>query len=236
MRSQKPPCHGALSMMKSQVTPLLIKYCWISLARTIRLTSCAALLNVFALSYNIRACNPRRAANRRKACKNVDTVKLGTNSRCTALVEAQVQRHTYALLVLSVSFCDRSVTKSGPAKSTPVFVNGGESLTRLAGKGAALGVLNAFPSSFLQITHRLTMRFTASRPLTIQYFSRMLYLTFPLFRYDERPCDDHNKVSKRMFRRKEYRLLLRQGQRRFINSLIHHSTTTNDVFLIFKQI
>ena len=42
----------------------------------------------------------------------------------------------------------------------------------------------------------------------------------------------NNKVSKRVFRRKEYRLLLRQGQRRFINS----TTTTNDVFLIFKQI
>ena len=45
------------------------------------------------------------------------------------------------------------MTKSGPAKSTPVFVNGGESLTRLAGKGATLGVLNAYPSNFLQIIY-----------------------------------------------------------------------------------
>ena len=53
----------------------------------------------------------------------------------------------------------------------PVLENGGSSLTWLEGRGGYLGVVNVFPWNFLHVTHVVTTRLTASRPLRIQYFS-----------------------------------------------------------------
>ena len=99
--SQKPPYHGARSMMNSQSTCLFARYCFTSLDLEILLTSTDADLKVFALSVNNFAGSPIRLTNLRNACKKDVTVKLSANSRWTARVDAHVNRQQYALLRFS---------------------------------------------------------------------------------------------------------------------------------------
>ena len=60
-----------------------------------------------------------RLLNLLKASKKLSVVRLVTISRCTALVTAQVKRHTYTLFSLPMS-----LTYKAPVKSTPVTSKG----------------------------------------------------------------------------------------------------------------
>ena len=112
------------------------------------LASFDALLKVLALSVINRAGIPLRATKRRRACRNKETDKHGTSSKWTALVEAQVNKQIY-------TFSDSCFVAAyrGPAKSTPVWVNGGSSLTRLGGKRVALAAANGLASNLLHVSN-----------------------------------------------------------------------------------
>ena len=62
----------------------------------------------------------------------------------------------------------------GPMKSNPVWANGGSRETRSIGKSGVCGCLYGTPSTRLQVTHFLRIRFTASLPLGIQNLSRIV--------------------------------------------------------------
>ena len=89
-------------------------------------------LNVLALSDSNATGSPPLLVDRRKASMKASELSLFVNSRCTALVEAQVNKHSYVLE--SSSFAPFSEVYSGPAKSIPVCVKGGSSKTRSSGR------------------------------------------------------------------------------------------------------
>ena len=66
----------------------------------------------------------------------------GTMSKCTALVTRQVNKQIYTFLVVALPSVQIS---NGPAKSTPVKLNAGSSLTLLAGSGGGGGAENGHP-------------------------------------------------------------------------------------------
>ena len=61
---------------------------------------------------------------------------------------AQVYRHMYDFLIPSLPLIKRV-----PAKSNPVFCEGGSMLTRLGGNGRTFSEEKDFASSRLQVTH-----------------------------------------------------------------------------------
>ena len=101
-----------------------------------------------ALSDNILLGSDFLLANLLKASRKLSTVRSCTISKCTALVEAHVNKHMYTFLSSSPF-----LTCNAPVKSTPVTVNGGHSVTRTLGKGGGLGALYGFPDSLLHVTH-----------------------------------------------------------------------------------
>ena len=114
-----------------------------------------AALKLFALSEIRVAGKPRRAENLRKASKNELTSKLVVNSRCTPRVEAHVNKQMYVFRT-SFNFVNfSSRTNSGPAKSNPVWVNGGSSDTLKLGKSGEQAAVYGFPSTLLQIAQDL---------------------------------------------------------------------------------
>ena len=164
--SQYPPHQGAFSTINFHRTLLFVKNSCISSECTTFRTSAALALNVLALSDIKVEGKPLRPQKRRNACRKVGADKSLTTSKCRALVEAQVNRHTYNFTTSSAVLV--TFAYKGPAKSTPVWVNGGSELTRSAGRSAILGVGNAFPSKRLQTTHFLSTFLTASLPFMIQ--------------------------------------------------------------------
>ena len=66
----------------------------------------------------------------------VGTVRSQTTSMCTARVTAQVKMQMYTFVSPSLSLIYRA-----PVKSTPVMVNGGDSVTRAFGSGGGSGAL-----------------------------------------------------------------------------------------------
>ena len=123
-------------------------------------------LNVLALSDSNVTGSPLLLVNRRKASMKASELSLFVNSRCTALAEAQVNKHTYALAVSL--FAPFSEVYRGPAKSIPVCVKGGSSETRSSGRSGCCGSVKCFASTFLHLTHLLTIFLTVCRPLIIQ--------------------------------------------------------------------
>ena len=128
--------------------------------------SLEADVNVLALSDSNVTGSPLLLVDRRKASMKASEFSLFVNSRCTALVEAQVNKHTYVLE--SSSFAPFSEVYSGPAKSIPVCVKGGSSKTRWSGRPGCCGSETCFPSTFLHLTHLLTLFLTVCRPRIIQ--------------------------------------------------------------------
>ena len=123
-------------------------------------------LNVLALYDSNVTGSPLLLVDRRKASMKSSELSLFVNSRCTALVEAQVNKHSYVLE--SSSFAPFSEVYSGPAKSIPVCVKGGLSETRSSGTPGCCGSETCFPSTFLHLTHLLTLFSTVRRPRIIQ--------------------------------------------------------------------
>ena len=128
--------------------------------------SCEADLNVLALSDSNVTRTPLLLVDQRKASMKTSELSLFVNSRCTALVEAQVNKHTYVLE--SSSFAPFSEVYSGPAKSIPVCVKGGSSETRSSGRSGCCGSEKCFPSTFLHLTHLLTLFLTVFHPRIMQ--------------------------------------------------------------------
>ena len=123
-------------------------------------------LNVLTLSDSNVTGSPLLLVDRRKASMQATELSLFVNSRCTALVDAHVNKYTYVLE--SSSFAPFSEVYSGPAKSIPVCVKGGSSETRSSGRSGCCGSETCFPSTFLHLTHLLTLFLTVCRPCIIQ--------------------------------------------------------------------
>ena len=123
-------------------------------------------LNVLALSDSNVTGSPLLLVDRRKASMKSSELSLFVNSRCTALVEAEVNKHSYVLE--SSSFAPFSEVYSGPAKSIPVCVKGRSSETHSSGRSGCCGSETCFPSTFLHLTRLLTLFLTVCRPRIIQ--------------------------------------------------------------------
>lgn len=91
----KSPYQGARSTMKFQVIWRLVRWVWISLDLMILCTYLAVDLYVLALSERRVVDNSHLLVNQSKARRNEMTFKSGTNSKWTAWVLAQVNKHTY---------------------------------------------------------------------------------------------------------------------------------------------
>ena len=113
---------------------------------------------------------PLRAINLLKAARKESVDMFVTISRWIPLVAAHVKR---AIQTFLVSDCVVSLMKSGPAKSMPVWVNGGDSWHRKSGKGAMICCIG-FLLAFWQVTQRKSSFLTVCPPLSIQYFSRRI--------------------------------------------------------------
>ena len=101
-------------------------------------------------------------------------------SSWTALVEAHVNRQTYALA--SSLFASFSVVYKGPARSPPVRVKGGSSETRSSGNSGDSGSENGVPSTFLHVTHFRTIFLTVCFPRIFQKHSQCgqhAFVSFP---------------------------------------------------------
>ena len=129
-------------------------------------------LNVLALSDSDVTGSPLLLIDRRKASMKSSELSLFVNSRCTALVEAQVNKHSYVLG--SSSFASFSEVYSGPAKSIPVCIKGGSSETRSSGRSGCCGSETFFPSTFLHLTHLLTLFLMVCRPRIIQKYCSLI--------------------------------------------------------------
>jgi len=130
--SHQPPYQGALVGMNFHAMPMLEKFLWMD-GDCIKFCRWRdAALNVVALSDNMVCGMDFRLANRRKAFINASSVKLGTTSRYTARVDAQVKRQIYTFFSLP----EDSRIDNAPVKSTPVTVNGGLSSINSLGKYA----------------------------------------------------------------------------------------------------
>lgn len=130
----------------------------------------AAALNVLPLSdKNLRG-SPRLAVNLFKHRRNVSVDKSQTMSRWIPRVTRQVKTQIHALDDVLVK--GPFLTERGPAKSTPVYVNAGFSLTLKSGSGGGGGPWNGAPSYLLQVVHPRMIVFVRLLPLMIQYLLR----------------------------------------------------------------
>ena len=98
----------------------------------------AADLNVFPLSEIILHGNPLLAVNLLKHLMNDSQLISGTKSKCIALTAQQVYKQIHTLLCVGEPAI---LTYIGPAKSTPVWVNAGSSLTLKFSRGGDGGML-----------------------------------------------------------------------------------------------
>jgi len=112
---KKNPPRGLLN----NLIRFLIKYLYTSSNRMIFDTSLDEALTVLALSEMIVAGNPRLLANVCMARRKVSTLRYLVSSKCMALVEVKVNKHTYTFSSDSTP-CEECEILSGPAKSTPV--------------------------------------------------------------------------------------------------------------------
>ena len=124
-------------------------------------------LNVLALSDSNVAGKPLLPVNRRKANGKATALSRLVSSKCNVLVEAHVNRQTYAL-ASSAFVLPLSVVYKGPAKPTPVCVKGGQSETRSSGTSGGCGSGNGCPCPFPHVTHLRRHLLTARLPCDIQ--------------------------------------------------------------------
>lgn len=133
IRSNAPPHQGAFATLNVQSQPLSNRKSRTVSSLKIDFKNLEAALKVLPLSeINFRR-RPLRAANLFSHGINDSVDMFSTTSRWTALVAKQVNRQIH---VFSVFPSVRII--SGPAKSTPVKVNGRSSFTLLTGKAAEL--------------------------------------------------------------------------------------------------
>ena len=165
--SNAPPHYGAFSSLNLHCTPWLARYFCTAVSLNTVSMNLVAALKVFSLSdRNIRG-KLLLPANRLTQRMKESIVKLVTVSRCTARLTRQVKRQIYTLFDW---VSEKVWTWSGPAKSTPVYENGGSSLTRNIGIGGGFGTLKCPPSNLLQRVQWWMRLLTRLLPLQIQNF------------------------------------------------------------------
>ena len=128
-RSKNPPHHGAFC----HLIPLLNRCSCTSSSSNRLIKVFSEAWKVFALSEAISFGRPRRAINPLTQSKNVGASRLGTSSKCTARLVAQVNRAIYTFVISGSSFTF-DFTNKGLAKSTPTQLKACTSLTRNSGK------------------------------------------------------------------------------------------------------
>ena len=103
-------------------------------------------------------------------CKPLQTSEKGgcrsdTRSMCTARMTQQVNRQiqTLELLPLPVTL------NNGPAKSTPVELNGESLLTQKSDSSGGIGASYVLPSNLLHTRHLQRTCLTSDLPLGTQY-------------------------------------------------------------------
>ena len=124
--SNIPPHQGAFSKLKHHSTRMSQKYLFTSTLSTTFRINVEADLNVLPLSEITFTGIPRLAVKHLKLLMKVKALRSGTKSTCTALVAQQVYKHNQTLPPSTV--VDR-LMYSGPAKSTPIWLNGRDLLT-----------------------------------------------------------------------------------------------------------
>jgi len=97
MHSQNPPHQGALSTINFQVAQLEGRCLTTSGERLNFWTTLEAVLKVLALSDHMVEGNLLLPTKRQNANKNDSAESKLVSSRCIALVEQQVNRHTYTI-------------------------------------------------------------------------------------------------------------------------------------------
>ena len=112
--------------------------------------SSTAARNMEVLSDTIVTGRDFRLENLWKASKKVFTVKSVTTSMWSACVVAHVKMQVYILLSFVLSLMCRVLVKS-----TPVTVNGGDSMTWILAKGENQKLYMVSPNNLLHVTqHR----------------------------------------------------------------------------------
>ena len=114
--------------------------------------------------------SPIRLTKLWNACKNESAERASVSSKCTAQVDAQVNKQMNALMLSLDSVVTWNLTLSGPAKSTPVVVNGGPSPSLSGGRSGISEGEYSFPSNLRQMIQLRTTLFTASLPLESNEF------------------------------------------------------------------
>ena len=111
---------------------------------------------------------PRRDVIRKNAFRNESVSRPYANSRCTALVSRQVNRHRYLFWRVFPLPC---LVMKGPPKSTDMWLNARRDLrVRNAGKGAMI-CLTGEAFLLLHCMHSLSHSLIASLAEIIQYWT-----------------------------------------------------------------
>ena len=145
--SNSPPHHGALGTLNLHSMPIPWKnFRTHGLDNTLFIILAAAL-NVFPLSEIISAGKPLLELNHLKLQMKVCADISLTISKWMALIT----QHVYKAIHAFDWTLPRFLIYNGPAKSTPVLVNGGASCTLKTGSGGGGGTRQAFPSYLLHV-------------------------------------------------------------------------------------
>ena len=136
IRSNIPPHHGAFSRLKIHCRPTMLLYYFTSGCVSTLCIDRAVDLKVFPLLATILCGNPFLDIKRLKHQRKASTVMFGTMSRCTVLTTQHVNKHIHTLFSVTNPWV---LTYSGPAKSSPTYVNAGSSHTLNWGNGGGRG-------------------------------------------------------------------------------------------------
>src|SRR5436190_219557 len=157
-RSHHPPHQAAVGGLNFHLMRLMVLYSSILLQFSC-LKRVSAPLKLVPLSvHNIEGL-PLLEMNLFRLCRNVSVDKEVSNSKCTALYTAHVNKVIHA-------FCP-SLRKTGPAKSTPVISNTAASRTLNSGKTTG-AVSSLFVLNLLQVPHLEMTDLIVLLPVNIQ--------------------------------------------------------------------
>ena len=158
-----PRCAGNNEFPRSSMISQILNNFW-------RMTLILFLnedMKVLALSESSVAGRPRHPANLLKASRNVSTLNLHVSSKCMAWLDAYMNKHIIISLWIINSILKFSKVYTGSAKSNPMCEN--MRLYRWVDHVVRSCKQYGSSSSFLQVTHDLTIDFTTFLPLRTQY-------------------------------------------------------------------
>ena len=148
--SQKPTPTIGLFNNKIPYNLLIGQIVVTSSALITPLISLEQCLKVLALSEIMTVGTPLQLQKNLNANKNALAESPPATSKYSTRVDVHVHKQIYALL----SCPSLSCTYKGPAKSMPILLNSGCSLTRSSGRSGTGGNLYDFPSNFRHTIHQ----------------------------------------------------------------------------------